>query len=65
MASWRQEVWLVLNCEGTAVARCTVERLMRELAWPGPAARVGTRVPSQAMRVVHESAAWCKTGEGS
>jgi putative transposase len=28
-------VWLALNREGIAVARCTVERLMRELGLPG------------------------------
>ena len=45
-----RKVWLQLNGEGTAVARCTVERLMREL---GPACarrgrRVRTTVPTAA-----------------
>jgi len=47
---WRQnygvygarKVWLTLNREGIAVARCTVERLMRELGLAG--ARRGRRV---------------------
>lgn len=33
-----RKVWLALNREGTAVARCTVERLMGEL---GPLGRGG------------------------
>jgi putative transposase len=37
-----RKVWLELNREGTAVARCTVERLMRELGLAG--ARRGRRV---------------------
>ena len=37
-----RKVWLALNREGTAVARCTVERLMRELGLHG--ARRGKRV---------------------
>ena len=37
-----RKVWLQLNREGTAVARCTVERLMRELDLAG--ARRGKRV---------------------
>jgi putative transposase len=36
-----RKVWLQLNREGTAVARCTVERLMRELGLAG--ARRGKR----------------------
>jgi HTH-like domain len=28
------KVWLELNGQGISVARCTTERLMRELAWP-------------------------------
>jgi putative transposase len=36
-----RKVWLELNREGTAVARCTVERLMRELGLAG--ARRGKR----------------------
>jgi putative transposase len=45
-----RKVWLALNREGTPVARCTVERLMREL---GPAGarrgrRVRTTVPAPA-----------------
>jgi putative transposase len=36
-----RKVWLTLNREGTAVARCTVERLMRELGLAG--ARRGKR----------------------
>jgi len=36
-----RKVWLALNREGTAVARCTVERLMRELGLAG--ARRGKR----------------------
>jgi transposase InsO family protein len=35
------KVWLALNREGTAVARCTVERLMGELGLAG--ARRGAR----------------------
>jgi putative transposase len=34
-----QKVWLQLRREGTGVARCTVERLMRELGIAGAAAR--------------------------
>jgi putative transposase len=30
-----RKVWLVLNREGIAVARCTVERLMTELGLTG------------------------------
>jgi putative transposase len=37
-----RKVWLTLNREGIAVARCTVERLMRELGLAG--ARRGKRV---------------------
>jgi putative transposase len=37
-----RKVWLALNREGVAVARCTVERLMRELGLAG--ARRGKRV---------------------
>ena len=37
-----RKVWLALNREGTAVARCTVERLMRELGLAG--ARRGRKV---------------------
>jgi putative transposase len=37
-----RKVWLALNREGTPVARCTVERLMRELGLHG--ARRGRRV---------------------
>ena len=37
-----RKVWLALNREGTPVARCTVERLMRELALHG--ARRGRQV---------------------
>jgi putative transposase len=37
-----RKVWLTLNREGIAVARCTVERLMRELGLAG--ARRGRRV---------------------
>jgi putative transposase len=37
-----RKVWLALNREGTAVARCTVERLMRELGLAG--ARRGKRI---------------------
>jgi putative transposase len=37
-----RKVWLALNREGTAVARCTVERLMRELGLAG--ARRGPKV---------------------
>jgi transposase InsO family protein len=36
-----RKVWLVLNREGIAVARCTVERLMRELRLVGFAAADG------------------------
>ena len=34
-----RKVWRELNREGTEVARCTVERLMRELGIEGAAAR--------------------------
>jgi putative transposase len=37
-----RKVWLALNREGTAAARCTVERLMRELGLEG--ARRGRRL---------------------
>ena len=39
-----RKVWLALNREGIAVARCTVERLMRELGVAG--ARRGKRQPT-------------------
>ena len=45
-----RKVWLQLNREGTAVARCTVERLMRELGLAGArrGRRVRTTVPDTA-----------------
>jgi putative transposase len=45
-----RKVWLQLNREGTAVARCTVERLMRELGLAGArrGRRVRTTVPAAA-----------------
>jgi len=45
-----RKVWLALNRQGIAVARCTVERLMRELGLVGArrGRRVRTTVPSQA-----------------
>ena len=36
-----RKVWLQLNREGTPVARCTVERLMRELGLAGAAREAG------------------------
>jgi putative transposase len=36
-----RKIWLALNCEGIEVARCAVERLMRELGLAG--ARRGKR----------------------
>ena len=36
-----RKVWLQLNQEGTPVARCTVERLMRELGLAGAARQAG------------------------
>jgi putative transposase len=41
-----RKIWLQLNREGTPVARCTVERLMRELGLAG--ARRGRRVRHRA-----------------
>jgi len=41
-----RKVWLALNREGIAVARCTVERLMRELGLAG--ARRGRRIRTTA-----------------
>jgi putative transposase len=45
-----RKIWLQLNREGTAVARCTVERLMRELQLTGArrGKRVRTTVPGAA-----------------
>ena len=45
-----RKVWLALNREGIAVARCTVERLMRELGLHGArrGRRVRTTIPSPA-----------------
>jgi putative transposase len=45
-----RKVWLALNREGTPVARCTVERLMRELGLAGArrGKKVRTTVPGQA-----------------
>jgi putative transposase len=45
-----RKVWLQLNREGTPVARCTVERLMRELGLAGArrGKRVRTTVPAAA-----------------
>jgi putative transposase len=37
------KVWLQLNRKGIAVARCTMERLMRDMDWPAPASAVGRR----------------------
>jgi putative transposase len=38
-----RKVWLALNQQGTEVARCTVERLMRELGIGGVRSRRETR----------------------
>jgi putative transposase len=45
-----RKIWLQLNREGTAVARCTVERLMRELGLAGArrGKRVRTTIPAAA-----------------
>ncbi len=45
-----RKVWLALNREGTAVARCTVARLMRELGLAGVrrGRRVRTTIPAPA-----------------
>ena len=45
-----RKVWLALNREGTPVARCTVERLMRDLSLHGArrGKRVRTTVPAAA-----------------
>jgi putative transposase len=45
-----RKVWLALNREGTAVARCTVVRLMRELGLAGVrrGRRVRTTIPGPA-----------------
>ena len=45
-----RKIWLVLNREGTPVARCTVERLMREMGLRGArrGKRVRTTVPAAA-----------------
>jgi putative transposase len=45
-----RKVWLQLNREGMPVARCTVERLMRELGLAGArrGKRVRTTVPAAA-----------------
>ena len=45
-----RKVWLVLNRQGTPVARCTVERLMRELGLAGArrGKRIRTTVPAAA-----------------
>jgi putative transposase len=51
-----RKVWLALNREGTAVARCTVERLMRELGLHG--ARRGRRV-----RTTRADAAAARAGD--
>ncbi len=49
----REKVWRELNREGIEVARCTVERLMRDLGIAGAAARKRrprTTVPGPARR---------------
>jgi putative transposase len=65
-------VWLQLNREGIPVARCTVERLMRELGLAG--ARRGRRIrttspatPRRGLRTWSNatSTRWCPTGLGS
>jgi putative transposase len=43
-----RKVWLILNNEGIAVARCTVERLMAELALTGTPRRQGKRAANTA-----------------
>jgi len=45
-----RKVWLALNRQGTPVARCTVERLMRQMGLAGArrGKRVRTTVPGQA-----------------
>ncbi len=45
-----RKIWLQLNREGTPVARCTVERLMRELGLAGArrGRRVRTTIPAPA-----------------
>jgi putative transposase len=45
-----RKIWLQLNREGTPVARCTVERLMRELNLAGASRgrRVRTTLPPAA-----------------
>ena len=46
-----RKVWLELNAQGVTVARCTVERLMRDLGLSGVVAgrkRPRTTVPEEA-----------------
>lgn len=52
-----RKVWLVLNREGVAVARCTVERLMGELGLVGArrGRRVRTTVPDAAADLVERN----------
>jgi putative transposase len=55
-----RKVWLALNREGIAVARCTVERLMAELGLSG--ARPGApRLPT---RLRFDRLIWCSGGSG-
>ena len=67
-----RKVWLQLNREGIPVARCMVERLMRDLGLEGLAAAGDTAPPSQSPRR-RERLIWCsassrpsgRTGSGS
>jgi putative transposase len=50
-----RKVWIALNREGIAVARCTVERLMREMGIRG-ARRGGYKVPTTVADPSHDRA---------
>ena len=58
-----RKVWLALNREGIAVARCTVERLMAELGLPGAvrgkAKRTTIADPARPGRPI-----WCSVSSG-
>jgi putative transposase len=56
-----RKVWLALNREGIGVARCTVERLMRDLGLEGARAAAGTARRSP-IRAPPAHLTWCNVG---
>ena len=59
-----RKVWLELNAQGVTVARCTVERLMRDLGLSGVVAgrkRPRTTVPEEAAELPSDLLERCLT----